>query len=612
MPNPIVLSNGVKLRDPEDFDTLRTNIFESAKNRLIKSFPTSYNNVRLELADVDYVDPDNYTIQEQKEAIMKDKFLSRRLRGVIRLIDEKDNSLIEEKPLTLMRVPYLTERGTFIYNGNEYSHATQARMMYGAYTRRQNNGDLETQFQVKPGTGSSFRVGFEPESAQYRLKVGTSKLHLYSLLSDIGVDDNHLEKLWGPAVLEKNKNNYDARVFEKAYQNLVSKREQSTDYDREFKAQQIKNALDKTLLHEETVKSTLPGLLSEKNASIVREVNNAKIEEAESIQFKPDLSPADLQDEYNCLYGKMGPRLAGMDVWPERWFPEGSNTLGWLDWYFNYYSGTRTFDDERQIMRWKLFKSRTVNKFVKNPTPRAAFSLRLWGIDPLKLISDLDKRRKLHADMQDYKAKAEIKYAEKNVDNQVKKSFTEQPLPEVNYENQKEICSEFSEQLINSIKMSSARGSKEIVAVIDPVDLMSTISDLNIKIANCGCAELGSPTDARVSIAIGIPTDLPNEIIQEAVKYLGKRKGPAIINPAFFDSDNGLTLDSPDLEDLFYGLRNLFGDLIKSEKDIFSPNIRLKCSNPIDGFEYNNPPIMKVTELRLVEPEAETILINYV
>lgn len=611
MPEPIKLPSGVTLRDPEDFDTLRNNIFESAKKRLLKSFPHSYNNMRLELNDVDYVDPENYSVEEQKDALLKDKFLSRRLKGTLRLVDETTNAVVEEKPMTLMRVPYLTNRGTFIYNGNEYAHITQARMMYGAYTRRQNNGDLETQFQVKPGTGSSFRVGLEPESAQYRLKVGTSKLHLYSLLTDVGVPDEQLEKMWGTAVWEKNKNKYDARVFDKAYQNLVPKKQQILDASKEQKAEQIKQALDSTLLHEEAVKSTLPGLLASKSAA-VSDAYKAQLEELEKVVFKPDLSPADLQDEYNCLYGKTGPRLAGMDAWPQRWFPEGSNSLGWLDWYFNYYAGTRTFDDERQINRWKSFKAKAVAKFIKKPTARAGYSLRLWAIDPLNLIKDLDQRRKLHEEMQEYKDEAVSKFLKTIPKSEIKQASAESVVEEI-YKSDTIQESDWIKEFTQHVKMSSVSGGqKHIVAVLDPIDVMTTISDLNTKMANCGCVRMDSPMQARVHVAVGLPQELPNEIIQEAIKLLGQRIGPAIVSPVRVNKDMGLECDSPDLEDLHYGLKQLFGNLIRGESDIFSPRMSLNVDSNTDEFDYPDPPFMKVRQLRLVEPKTETVLIEYV
>jgi hypothetical protein len=121
------------------------------------------------------------------------------------------------------------------------------------------------------------------------------------------------------------------------------------------------------------------------------------------------LKPEQLIEEYNSLYGKVGPRLASMKAWPEEWIPESSG-LGWLDWYQGYLNGRRTEDDERQIKRWKSFKARHGSQFKKNPTPRRAFALRNWAIDPLKMIEDEEARGQLSEAMENYKQKAWDKY----------------------------------------------------------------------------------------------------------------------------------------------------------------------------------------------------------
>ncbi len=117
------------------------------------------------------------------------------------------------------------------------------------------------------------------------------------------------------------------------------------------------------------------------------------------------LKPEELTSEYNSLYGKVGPRLAGSKKWPDEWIPQSSG-LGFLDWYTQYHNGKRSEDDEEQIKRWKSFKARQVPRFIKNPTPRMAFNLRLWAIDPMKLIKDEKVRSQLKKDMEEYKRKA--------------------------------------------------------------------------------------------------------------------------------------------------------------------------------------------------------------
>jgi hypothetical protein len=136
-------------------------------------------------------------------------------------------------------------------------------------------------------------------------------------------------------------------------------------------------------------------------------------EKDQSFNTPEVLKPEQLIEEYNSLYGKVGPRLASMQAWPADWIPDSSG-LGWLDWYQGYMNGRRTEDDERQIKRWKSFKARHGSQFKKNPTPRRAFALRNWAIDPLKMIEDEEVRGQLAEAMENYKEDAWNKYHKSN------------------------------------------------------------------------------------------------------------------------------------------------------------------------------------------------------
>lgn len=430
MSERVTMPNGVELYDPEDSEFLRKRIFDKAQEHVTKAFPMAFNGVRLELKNVGYADPDNYDLNRQKEALLKDEFLARRLRGTLHLTDDKTGALLDKKTMTLMRVPYLTERNTFVYNGSEFAHSNQSRLLPGAYSRRQSNSDLECQINTKPGTGSAFRVGLEPATAQYRLRVKGSNLHLYSLLKDLGVPDDHLKTAWGEDVFNRNAAKYDPRVLNKAYQHLVSKRAQLENATPDDKSTAIKDALNLAQVNKAAVSRTLPGILGVKQASAYRN----RIEKEKALQdaveftpdlrgdealdyfadahlckfasaFDPDLEAEEMQDAYKAVYGKIGPRLAAMKSWPEHWFHPGENQLGWIDWYMKYTDGNRNpSEDERQIRRWKSFKARHGAQFVKNPTPRRAFALRYWAIDPLKMLDTDEARAKLSQAMDDYKA----------------------------------------------------------------------------------------------------------------------------------------------------------------------------------------------------------------
>lgn len=290
------LPDDIELYDLEDFDTHRKLIFEDSKTALEKQFPKEHNGVRMELKNVKYVDPERYSIKDQKRALHEDKYLMRRLRGTVILKDAKTGEVLDEKDTTLMRVPYLTNRGTFIRSGNEWASISQQRLLPGAYSRYQNNGDLETQFNVRPGTGGAFRVQLNPESAQYKFSIAGSELHLYSLLHDIGVSDERMEEGWGKDVLEQNKENYDARVFEKAYNKIVPEwdRKNNPGRSREEKIELIRNALDRSQVATNVVKKTLPSLFNMRKRATWTEAGTL-------IEKVANLNKEDLEDIANYI-----------------------------------------------------------------------------------------------------------------------------------------------------------------------------------------------------------------------------------------------------------------------------------------------------------------------
>jgi len=122
-------------------------------------------------------------------------------------------------------------------------------------------------------------------------------------------------------------------------------------------------------------------------------------------EFKPDYSPGELKEMgvYGEVYGpKAAPRLASLPEWPAHWYHK-EDPHGWLQWYKRYSEGRRMEDDERQIKRWKAFKARHGgNAFQSNPTPRRAYALRNWAIDPKKLVKDPADLEKV---MEAYKSK---------------------------------------------------------------------------------------------------------------------------------------------------------------------------------------------------------------
>ena len=286
-PNDLV-PEGVALRDFDDYGALRNSVFETAKNSFASKFPHEYGKYRMEVEDLDYMEKDDYDLATQKNALMTNQFLAKRLQGTLKLYDKESGKLLDSQKKVLMRVPYVTDRGTTIHNGNEYVTLNQARLSSGIYTRQKSTGEIEAQINAKRGTGKSYKVRLEPESSLYKLDIDQASLRLYSLLRDIGVSDDEMEKRWGPEVLQRNAEKYDPRTLDKAYRKLV--RRPNPDASREDKVAAIKEALGMTVVSRGVVQRTLPNLFNQKAASVWRKAAYAG---AAAVDYA-----AQTQDEY--------------------------------------------------------------------------------------------------------------------------------------------------------------------------------------------------------------------------------------------------------------------------------------------------------------------------
>lgn len=244
--------------DPLDHAGMRKRIEDGTIEEWSRVFPQAYGSIRVEAKDLRLAGKPHFTLKDQQKALMENRMLSRPLKADLALYDRESGALLDEKPaVTLMRVPYYTDRGTFVYNGNNFTGTTQSRLIPGGYTRRQNNGGLEVQFNTRAATGKVFRVGLDQDTGQFRLNVGGSKLHLYSVLKDAGVEDEELADAWGPEVLELNRARYDARSAGKAFQKFVPNYEQAGIVDPPAKLGKLLEALDKAQIATKAADRTL-------------------------------------------------------------------------------------------------------------------------------------------------------------------------------------------------------------------------------------------------------------------------------------------------------------------------------------------------------------------
>lgn len=195
----------------------RRRIFDNVMTAAKAMQPVSNPRHQFAFENPRWVGPEDYTIDQQKQALLSRGTLGRRLVADAVLRDPTGAELARRQS-QLATVPYMTDRGTFIMAGNEYTMAHQLRLLPGVFTRRKQNGELESHINV--AKGYSHRVFMDPESGVFRIGMGQAKIPLFPLLSAMGVTSHQLRELWGDELVQRNMQMNDPQAIGKLYQKL--------------------------------------------------------------------------------------------------------------------------------------------------------------------------------------------------------------------------------------------------------------------------------------------------------------------------------------------------------------------------------------------------------
>lgn len=190
----------------DDYATMRKLLFDKVKASVIKRFPLYNDKYVLTVEDVQYADPQDVSYLDQKKAILQGMNVGRRLRGRYVLKDAATDKVVSKTQVkTLLKVPYMSDRGTFINSGHQYTFNNIMRLQPGVYTKKHNDDQISAQFNVKKGTGAGFNMKFTPSKGLFQMNRGTANAPAYTVLKDLGVTDQQMQASWGKDLFQLNK-----------------------------------------------------------------------------------------------------------------------------------------------------------------------------------------------------------------------------------------------------------------------------------------------------------------------------------------------------------------------------------------------------------------------
>lgn len=238
----------------------------------------------------------------QKSTKDKERTWAAPIYGKLRLIDLSTGKVIDSiEKMTLVNLPLVTPRGSYIVRGSEYQVSNQFRLKPGVYTRIQENGELESQ--VNLAKGMNFKIRLNPKSGIFFMELGTTNVGLYHILVAFGIARSKIESVWGKELTEKNasRGSADSEVA-KAYKVIF--REAQPDHAQsvaDLESYFAGNVIDKKttkLTLGKAFNSVSPDLLLRTSGRILSvSRGQAKADDRDSLEFKQLLSVDDFLKE---------------------------------------------------------------------------------------------------------------------------------------------------------------------------------------------------------------------------------------------------------------------------------------------------------------------------
>lgn len=288
-------------REFGDVGSLRTGIFNQALNSAQSIEPIKNDLYTLQLSDVNYSGPERFTKAEHKKAVLSGGTLARKMTGTWTLLDNKTQQPVASRQATLAHVPYLTDSGTFVNKGVEYTLAHQLRLRPGVFTREKENGELEAHVNTLPGKGRSHRYYLDPQTGVFKIQIGQAKIPLMPLLKTLGVPEKNIREAWGNEITAANMQQGDAGTLDKLYSRLVYKPDSKADQLAKIKA--IADEFNKTELDDTVTSRTLgkpyKTLTPEAIMDITKKLiavnrREAESDDRDSMVYQSVLGPEDL------------------------------------------------------------------------------------------------------------------------------------------------------------------------------------------------------------------------------------------------------------------------------------------------------------------------------
>ncbi len=300
-PAPQPLQAEDERREFGDIDATRRNIYDSVLRAAADVAPVVNQTHTLRLSGVEYQDPGDFRIAQQKAAVLGGQSQGRRMRGTWELLDNVTGQVLDSKKQVLATVPFLTKQGTYLHNGNEYTLRNQQRLRPGIYTRTKDNGEVEAHANILPGKGVSHRYFLDPDKGAFFMRIGQAKLPLLPLLKAMGATPKQLQEAWGSDLYATNFAKDETSALNKIKERVLKPADREGDPTetsaalvKRFEEMELDPEVTRRTLGEPYTGMSLDAIMATTKKLIAVSRGEADVDDRDSLTYQNFLGPEDL------------------------------------------------------------------------------------------------------------------------------------------------------------------------------------------------------------------------------------------------------------------------------------------------------------------------------
>lgn len=144
-------------------------------------------------------------LKTQKKYKLEDRSLVASLTGDVRILDNKTGKVLDSRNKhTLLQIPHITERGSYILQGTERQVINQLRWRPGIYASF--TPDNNVKVVLNTSAAGTYQVMLDRESLVMTFRVGTTtNFPIYSVLTAVGLNDVEIKSLLGQRIYDINR-----------------------------------------------------------------------------------------------------------------------------------------------------------------------------------------------------------------------------------------------------------------------------------------------------------------------------------------------------------------------------------------------------------------------